>query len=364
MLVSKTIKYWLITAFALLLTGQIHASSNTESSSEERFNPVDLIMHHVGDSHSWSIIHNDQFDLTLPLPIILVHDGRISVFSSSAFGHGEKIVNNGNYYYKLHHEKIYLTDEKGILQLNEQHLPTNQQPLDFSITRNVASMWLSIILLLTLFGISAQRYKHNMLSRPRGVQSFLEPIILFVRDDIAYKMIEPSKADRYLPFLLTMFFFIFINNLIGLIPFFPGGSNLTGNISLTLALALFTFIVTNINGTKSYWTHIFNPPGIPGWVKILIIPVEIIGLFTKPFALLIRLFANITAGHIIILCLISLIFIMKTIYFAPVSILLSVFMSTLELLVALLQAFIFTLLSALYIGMAVQQHEHHPESAH
>lgn len=320
-------------------------------------------MHHIGDTHSWSIFKTESVDVLIPLPIIIINEGKIHLFISSSFSKGESIVNKGGKYYVLHHEKIYETDASGHLNVDENHEVTNSKPFDLSITRNVTAMWISIGLLLLIFISSAKRYKAHMLSKPKGIQSLLEPLILFIRDDVAYKMIDPSKANRFLPFLLTIFFFILINNLLGLIPFFPGGSNLTGNIALTAALAIFAFIVINFSGTKTYWKHIFMPPGIPKWIYIIIIPVEIIGLFTKPFALLIRLFANITAGHIIILCLISMIFIIESYYFSPISILLSVFMSTLELLVAVLQAFIFTLLTALYIGSSTEE-AHHQEATH
>ena len=186
----------------------------------------------------------------------------------------------------------------------------------------------------------------------------MEPLVLFVRDDIAVPNIG-KKADKFLPYLLTVFFFIWINNLIGLVPFFPGSANLTGNISFTVTLALITFLITNFNGNKDYWKHIFATPGVPVWLAPIMIPVEIMGILAKPIALLIRLFANITAGHIIILSLISLIFIFKSVAIAPVSVGFVLFMNVLELLVAAIQAYIFTLLSALFIGMAVEEHEHH-----
>ncbi|MEZ4916103.1 MAG: F0F1 ATP synthase subunit A [Chitinophagales bacterium] len=183
----------------------------------------------------------------------------------------------------------------------------------------------------------------------------LEPIVLFVKEDIAIPNIGEKKYAKFLPYLLTVFFFIWINNLFGLVPFFPGSANLTGNIALTFVLALFTLVITNINGNKYYWGHIFNPP-VPGPLKILMIPIELIGVLTKPFALMIRLFANISAGHILILSLISLIFIFKSFFVAPISIAFVLFMSVLELLVAALQAYIFTLLSALFIGIALEEH--------
>jgi len=164
---------------------------------------------------------------------------------------------------------------------------------------------------------------------------------------------------RYTPYLLTVFFFILINNLIGIVPFFPFGSNLTGNIAVTLTLAVFTMIIVNFSGNKGYWRHVFATPGVPIWLLPIMIPVEIIGILAKPFALMVRLFANITAGHIVVLSLVSLIFIFKSLMLSPVSIAFVIFMDVLELLVAALQAYIFTLLTALFIGMAVQEAEHH-----
>jgi F-type H+-transporting ATPase subunit a len=218
-------------------------------------------------------------------------------------------------------------------------------------------MWISALMLLLIFISISRKYKRGV-ERPSGLQSAMEPIILFVRDDIANDMIGKGKADKYFHYLLTVFFFIWINNILGLVPFFPGGSNLSGNISFTAVLAICTLIITNVSGTKAYWKHIVAPPGVPAWVTVFLVPVEIIGIFTKPFALMIRLFANITAGHIILLSLVSMIFILKTIWFAPVSILLGLVMSLLEILVGLLQAFIFTLLSALFIGLATHDDSH------
>jgi ATP synthase subunit 6 len=187
----------------------------------------------------------------------------------------------------------------------------------------------------------------------------MEPLVLFVRDDIAVPNIGAKKADKFLPYLLTIFFFIWVNNLLGLIPFFPGSANMSGNIAFTFTLAMLTFIITNVNGNKAYWKHVFATPGVPLWLSPIMIPVELMGLIAKPVALFIRLFANITAGHIIILSLVSLIFIFKTIAIAPVSVAFVLFMNVLELFVAALQAYIFTLLSSLFIGAAVADHDHH-----
>jgi F-type H+-transporting ATPase subunit a len=208
-----------------------------------------------------------------------------------------------------------------------------------------------------LFFAVARSYKRNNLA-PKGLAGFLEPLVTFVRDEIAIPNIGKKQYAKYMPYLLTIFFFIWINNLIGLIPFFPFSSNLTGNIYFTFVLALITFIVTTLSGNKDYWKHILLPP-VPKALYPIMIPVEIIGMLTKPFALMIRLFANITAGHIIILSLVSLIFIFKTVAVAPISGAFVLFMSVLEMLVAALQAYVFTLLSALFIGQAVAEHDHH-----
>src|SRR5690606_4693843 len=212
---------------------------------------------------------------------------------------------------------------------------------------------IAITLLLIVFLSVAGAYKKRVGKAPKGLQSWLEPIILFVRDDIARPNIG-YKYERFMPLLLTIFFFIWFNNLLGLIPIFPGSANVTGNIAVTLVLAGIVLIVVNINGNKYYWKHIFKPD-VPFWLLPIMWAVEIIGIFSKPFALMVRLFANITAGHIIILSLISLIFIFKSVAIAPVSVAFVLFMSVLELLVAFLQAFIFTMLAALFIGTAVEE---------
>jgi len=199
-------------------------------------------------------------------------------------------------------------------------------------------------------------YRKREGKAPKGFQSLIEPIILFVRDEIARPNIG-YQYGKFMPLLLTMFFFIWINNLLGLIPLFPGGANVTGNIFMTFVLSFITLLVVNLNGNKYYWKHILLPD-VPWWLYPIMIPVEIIGVLSKPFALMIRLYANISAGHIIVLSLIALIFIFKSIALAPVSVAFVLFMDVLELLVAFLQAFIFTMLTALFIGTAVDEHHH------
>ena len=218
-------------------------------------------------------------------------------------------------------------------------------------------MLIGVTLLLILFISAARSYANSV---PTGLARFLEPLVLFVRDDIAIPNIGEAKYKKYLPYLLTVFFFIWINNLLGLI---PSGANFTGNIAVTLTLAAITMIITNVSGTRTYWGHIFTPH-VPFWLYPIMIPVELIGVISKPFALTIRLFANITAGHIIILSLVSLIFIFKSVFISPVSVGFVLFMSFLELLVAALQAYVFTLLSALFIGLALEEPHHDHEHAH
>ena len=218
-------------------------------------------------------------------------------------------------------------------------------------------MLLASALLLCLFIGMARSYKKND-KAPKGLAGFLEPLVLFVRDDIAIPNIGEKHYARYMPYLLTVFFLIWVGNLFGLIPFFPFAGTMTNNILFTGILAVFTLLITLFSSKRNYWKHIFAPPGVPTWILPIMIPIELLSIFTKPFALMIRLFANITAGHIIILSLISLIFIFGTIAISPVSVLFTLFMSTLELLVAALQAYVFTLLSALFIGQAVEE-EHH-----
>lgn len=214
-------------------------------------------------------------------------------------------------------------------------------------------MFLGAMIMLLLFVGIIRRYKSQV---PKGVAKFVEPLVVFVRDDIALQNIGEKHYKRFTPYLLTVFFFIWINNVLGLI---PGGANLTGNISFTLTLSLLTFVIVNINGNKDYWRHIFWMPGVPYPVRVLMALIEIVGVFTKPFALMIRLFANMTAGHIVILSLISLVFIFKTIWIAPASVILTLFIYIIKVLVAFLQAYIFALLTALFIGQATQEHDHH-----
>lgn len=345
----KFFKLSIISAFFLiagLFSSPAFSQEKTGSGAEKKFEPKEIILEHIGDSHSWPVVGKTF----LPLPVILYTDKGIETFSSAKV-EPEGTVYNGEYHsYKLEGGKVKAVNASGAIDE-----AATKKVMDFSITRNVASMFMAVTILLVVFLRVSSAYRKRTGKAPKGMQSFLEPLILFVRDDIAMPNIGLKHA-RFMPLLLTIFFFILLNNLLGMIPFFPGGYNLTGNIAVTAVLAVIIFFVVNLNGNKYYWKHIFVPN--PWWLFFIMIPVEIVGIFTKPIALMIRLFANITAGHILILSLISLIFIFKTLWVSPVSIVFVVFMDAIELLVAFLQAYIFTLLSALFIGMAIEEHHH------
>jgi len=336
-------------------------NKNNKPGAEEEFNSVEMIMHHISDAHDFHFLDYTDSEgiehaVSIPLPVILYTNKGLVCFMSSAFHHnddGSYVVSKKGTSFVKYHEKIYqLNDGASSLEFDEQHHPLNAvKPIDVSITKNVFSMLLSVVLLLTLFGAAGRSARKNP-GAPKGILAFLEPIIVFIREDIIIPNVGEKKYKTYIPYLITVFFFIFFNNLLGLI---PGGANVTGNIAVTLVLSIFTLLVTNFSANKAYWKHIFLPP-VPLALYPIMVPIEVIGVLTKPFALMIRLFANITAGHIIILSLISLIFVFKSIFIAPVSVGFVLFMYTLELLVALLQAYIFTLLSALFIGQAIEEH--------
>jgi len=349
-LISKKFKLTPIYAFliALMLFPALSFSQDKAAEGTPKpYDPKDAIFEHIGDSHKWHTF-GEHF---IPLPVILYTDKGVEFFTSDKLNEGE-VYKGKNYDYVLEKDKIAIADASG-------KPDESKSVLDFSITRNIASMWMGMILLIIIFGSISSSYKKRAGKAPKGLQSFLEPLVLFVRDDLAIPNIG-IKYGKYMSLLLTIFFFILINNLLGLIPIFPGGFNLTGNIAVTLTLAFVVLIVVNFSGNKYYWKHIFLPE-IPFWLYPIMIPVELIGIISKPFALMIRLFANITAGHIIVLSLVSLIFIFNSLAIAPVSVVFVVFMDCIELLVAFLQAYIFTMLTALFIGMAVQDHHHDHE---
>lgn len=374
------------------------------------YDPVGTVMNHIADAnefHVWKGVH-------IPLPVFLYSSNHGWTTGTSAmFHHGHSAVDG----YVLNHGRVNRIQDESFPK-GEQHIDGILHKLemvgegdkakekdvyyacaqgqlwkldppstldggflgggltsfyDFSITKNVFTMFLAALLLILIWNAVAKGYKRNEGNAPSGIQSFFEPFFVFIRDEVTKPMIGEAKYERFQPFIMTLFFFILFCNLLGLIPFFPGSANVTGNLAVTLVLAVFTFIVTNINGNAHYWGHILWMPGVPTFVKPILTIVEVLGLIIKPFSLMIRLFANITAGHIIILSLIGLIFLFGNngesvggaTAGAFIGGLFTAFMNLIELLVAFLQAFIFAILAASYIGAAVEEHEHHDhEHAH
>lgn len=346
--------------------GEVHEVATTEHASEHEstgFDAGKMIIEHVADSYGWHLWGHTS----LPLPIILKSDKGFDFFMSSKFNHGHDAV-QGNYNYRIHEGSIVVFDEL-TGTVDEE---ATAKITDISITKNVAAMLFSMVLMLWMFIKVAKLATKNRGKAPSGLQSWIEPLVMFVRDDVAKPSIG-KHYERFMPFLLTAFFFIAINNLLGLIPIFPGGANLTGSISVALVLAAFTLVITFVVANKHYWRHVFAMPGVPLPVLIILTPIEILGLFLRPFVLMIRLFANITAGHIIALAFFSLIFIFGEMHaglglgVSVLSLVFTVFMGAMELLVAFLQAYVFTLLSAIYFGAAVDEghdvHHHHDHPA-
>ncbi len=325
--------------FSLIVPMNSLSAQNEHEKAEEPFNASEVILHHVMDDHVWHLWDHGG---TIYLPVIVYSSERgLDVFSSRNFydDHHNIVEYNG---YKLDHNHIYFAD-------------SGKSVLDLSITKNVAMLLINAVLLLVIFLAVAKGYEKNKGKAPSGIQSFFEPIILFVRDEIVKPNIG-HHYERFLPYMLTLFFFILFGNLLGLL---PGAANLTGNIAVTLTLAVLTFLITNFNGNKAYWGHIFWTPGVPLPLRLIILPVEIVGIFTKPISLTIRLFVAITAGHIVLLSLICLAFIFKSVLVGAGSTVMVLFISLIELLVAGIQAYVFVLFSSLYIGMAMAEDEHH-----
>lgn len=336
------------------------ASAHHEEGHEAAsFNAGATIVEHVADNHEWHLFGH----YSISLPVIVKTDKGIETFSSSRFGHGGKEHYKGeNYTYALEEGNIVVIDE--VTGNVSEEATANLW--DFSITKNAMAMFISMLMMLVIFIFVAKAYTRTQGKAPRGLQSFIEPLILFIRDDVAKVSIGEKRYQQFLPFLLTVFFFIWINNLMGLIPFFPGGVNVTGSISIAMVLAAFVLVITFVVANKHYWRHIFAMPGVPVGVLVILTPIEILGLFLRPFVLMIRLFANITAGHIISLAFFSLIFIFGEMNVglgfgvSILSLAFTIFMGALELLVAFLQAYVFTLLAAIYFGAAVDEgHEIH-----
>lgn len=321
-----------------------------------------FINHHVLDSHDFTLFADEKAgtQVGFPLPVILWDNG-LHFFSSAKFHHGHSVAeSNGNYYKINHHDgKIYKTDAAGTITEDAEGHPTNARPIDFSITKNVLMILVASVLMFWLFRSLARSYAKNG-GIAKGAGRIFEPLVLYIRDEIALPNIGEKHHRRYMGHLLTIFFFILFLNLFGLTPL---GVNVTGNLTITFALALVTFIITNVTANKSYWGHIFWMPGVPYAMRVLLAPIELLGVLIKPFSLMIRLYANIFAGHIVLMSIIGLMFIFKSWIGSTLSFGLAFVLSILEILVAFLQAYIFTMLSALYFGAAVQDH-HHEEAHH
>lgn len=337
-----------------------HTEVAHEESTDIKAEIKEFINHHLLDSHSFYFNANketgEHYGFSLP---IILWDNGLQIFSSAEFHHGpvtDVAEHNGNFY-KLHHEKIYKTDAKGTLTEEHGH-PTNAQPLDLSITKSVVGILFVALLMFFLFRGLAKSYAKNG-GIASGAGRFFEPLVLYVRDEIAIPNIGEKNYKKYMSYLLTIFFFIFFLNLLGLTPL---GFNVTGNIAITFSLAILTYLITTFSANKNYWAHIFWMPGVPTPMKFILAPIELLGTVIKPFSLMIRLYANILAGHVVLMSIIGLMFIFKSWIGSSLSFGLAFALSILEILVAFLQAYIFTMLSALYFGAGNE--EHHHEEAH
>ncbi len=335
--------------------------NGTTVQHEEKIDAARIIMEHVMDNHEFHFAEFGGHPVSVSLPIILYSPQRgFDAFMSSNFQHGHAVYKG----YKMEHDKVAAVNEAG-------QPVENIKVYDFSLTRNVVQMFLAVILLILLMLNIAKKYRGNGTNKaPTGFQNAIEPVITFVRDEVGKPNLG-QKYEKYMPYLLTVFFFILINNLVGLI---PGSANVTGNISFTLVLAFISMLVILFSTNGHFWGHIFWPPGVPFFVKIILIPVEFAGVFIKPMALMIRLFANMIAGHIVIICFISLIFIFGAmskvagVGFSPLSLAFTIFIYFIEILVAFIQAFIFTNLTAVFIGQAFEtghvDHNNKPNDPH
>ncbi|MEZ4885699.1 MAG: F0F1 ATP synthase subunit A [Chitinophagales bacterium] len=378
--------------FFTIFSGQNSYASgdNHGHDGDKKLDIGEMIMHHIADANEWHLLG----DISIPLPCIVYHPEKgFDFFLSSVFHHGHnsykgyvldqgvlKYVNDASFPQEsvevsvLGHKVLpkeivesFATGEEMaesyVLYNNKAYEADRTSFYDFSITKVVATMLLASLIMMLLFTYIAKSYKKNQRA-PKGFQNLIEVLVTFVRDEIAKPGVG-DKWEKYFPFLLTLFFFIWICNMLGLMS--PIGSpNATGNLMVTGALALITFIIIVTSANKHYWSHIFNPPGVPGWVKIILVPIEVASMFIKPAALMIRLFANMTAGHIIILSLVGIIFLIANLGGDAAgwgtSILASafmLFMNVLELFVAALQAYVFAILASVFIGQAVAEPHHH-----
>lgn len=377
MVISKRPLRFIFATFMMTLTSMGFANPTadsthvaTEAHSNHTAEPQGLkaeikefINHHLLDSHDFHLFSYEddakqEHHIGFPLPVIL-YDNGIQFFMSSEFHHGEAVAESNGNFYKLYHGKIYKTDAEGIITYDDKHHAANEKPLDFSITKNVFMMLVVAILMVLLFSGLAKSYVKNG-GIAKGAGRFFEPIILYIRDDIAIPNIGEKNYKKYMSYLLTIFFFVWFLNMFGLTPL---GVNVTGNIAITAGLALLTYLITTFTANRNYWGHIFWMPGVPTPMKFVLAPIELLGTLIKPFSLMIRLYANIVAGHVVLMSIIGLMFIFKSWLGSSLSFFLAFALSLLEILVAALQAYIFTMLSALYFGAANEEH-HHEEGHH
>lgn len=371
--ISFFVRLSLVINFVMLFSLGLYANNDVTSEDiqeieneietvEEKFNAGELIFDHILDSYDWHICTWKGKHISVYLPVIVFSEGELYAFSSKHFHHEKQY----HTYDKNGEEVIFEIPDEGKYEgkvVRVMNDGTQIKPFDISITKTVCGLLISCTLLIIVFLLVAKGYSKRGEKAPKGIQALIEPLVIYVRDDIAKPNIG-KDYEKYLPFLITVFFFIFFNNLLGLIPFFPFGANITGNIAVTAVLALFTFFITNLTGKKHYYEDIFNTPGVPWWLKFplpLMPIIEVVGCFIKPFVLAVRLFANITAGHIVVLGFICMIFILGEMSamagagMSVLSLMLAVFADCLEVLVAYIQAYVFTLLSAIYFGMAAKE---------
>ena len=368
----------ILVVFAAVCTPVLSSDSHDEHEGQHdahgEFNASDFIIHHIADAHEIHLWGEGASAVHIPLPVILYSkEHGFDAFMSSAFeGHGEVRLakRTPEVTYALSHGHISVHDEHAGHDHSDHagHDHSDHDHIDLydlSITKSIFGMLMMMVLMLVVFGSMAKSYARSAGQAPKGLANALEPMVLFLRDEVAIPNIGEKKADKFLPFLMTVFFFIFFANLLGLIPFI-GGFNITGTLSITMVMAAMVFLITAFNGNKNYWGHLFWPPGVPLFVMPIIIPIEIVGMFLKPIVLMIRLTANISAGHIIILSFVSLILIFGQggdamaagFGIGIFSTAFMIFMYCLELLVAFLQAFVFTLLAAIYFGEATHEAHH------
>ncbi len=367
---KQTFKFFVVACMFFMSNLAIAETPNNDGGQVDTKKEVEeYILHHIQDSHDFSLYSytNDAGErkhVGFPLPVILWGSNGLTTFMSSEFHHNDDghviVEKNGSKFTKIH-SKIYELDAGASkVAFDETHHATNaHKVLDFSITKSAFGILVIGLLMLLWFSRLARQYKTKKI--PTGFARVLEPLVLYVRDEIARPNIGEKHYRRFTGYLLTVFFFIWLLNLLGLTPL---GFNVTGQLAVTACLAIFTLIIYTVSGNKDYWMHILWMPGVPVLIRPVLAIIELAGaLVIKPFSLLVRLFANISAGHIVVMSLIAIMFTLKeslgVVGATGLSLVLSFFITLIEVLVAFLQAYIFTMLSALFIGMAVAEHEHH-----